>query len=161
MRQVIYSSRARGPDAAGDLADILALSKNNNPELGITGVLVVMGDVYLQFIEGPEENLEALLDFIRTDSRHTDMEILSERPAPHREFGDWAMGHHDVVPGSASDAKIQDALRAVRRGRTAAICTRLAEVVAETGRAARRRAPAPPPPGAVRPGAAGEAARSG
>lgn len=139
MRQVIYCSKAAGPDADGHLTDIIGCSKRNNPELGITGVLIVIGETYLQLLEGPEESLGVLLDFIRTDCRHTGMEVLAERPMKDREFGDWAMGYHEITPSSALDTDVLEALEAARRERSVVTCDRLMDAVSDIGRVAKRR----------------------
>jgi hypothetical protein len=148
MRQAIYCSRAL---RAGEehLADILDRSRINNPELGITGVLIVIGDTYLQLLEGPEESVGTLLEFIAEDDRHDRMEVLARRPMTAREFGDWAMAHHDVEPDSALDAQVLEAIEAARRERCAETCDRLMDLVADIGRAVKRRgrAPSEPQPG--------------
>ena len=148
MRQIIYCSKAAGSPGETHLPAILACSRNNNPELGITGVLIVIGDVYVQLLEGPKENLWALMDFIREDSRHQGMEILAERMMETREFGDWAMAHHEVALDSQNDADILAALETARREGCTGSCDRLMELVADVGRLAKRqsaaeRAPAP------------------
>ncbi len=138
MRQVIYCSRAIGPGEDAHLDDILRSSNTNNPEIGITGVLMVTQGVYLQFLEGPKESLRMLLEFIEADERHTGMEVLAERPTKHREFADWAMGYQDVCPDGALGIRIREALKDARADRCAATSDRLLEAMADIGRTAIR-----------------------
>ena len=145
MRQVIYCSHALGTGEE-HLADILERSRVNNPELGITGVLIVIGDTYLQLLEGPKESVNTLLEFIASDERHAEMEVLAGRPMTDREFGDWAMAHHDVEPDSSLDAQVLEAIEAARQERCTATCDRLMDLVVDIGRAAKRRARAPSEP---------------
>ena len=51
MRQILYTSRASEGDAGSHLPDILFCSRRNNPELGVTGILLVHGDHFLQLLE--------------------------------------------------------------------------------------------------------------
>lgn len=138
MCQVIYSSKAISGEAGGDLPDIIERSNANNPDLGITGILIVTGDTFVQLLEGPKDSVAMLLDFIRDDPRHVGMEVLLDRRMERREFGDWAMGHHEIAPGSAHDAAVAEALDAARRDRSTTAGELLMQTVADVGRAARR-----------------------
>ena len=58
ITQIIYASRPFGFDAAL-LAGILMDARRCNARDGITGALICRDDLFLQLLEGPEEEVEA------------------------------------------------------------------------------------------------------
>lgn len=76
---------------------------------GISGLLLFNGTHFLQWIEGPPEAVDELVERLRRDHRHSAFEIRDERMADERIFGGWSMqlvrvrssyllAHEDVVP---------------------------------------------------------------
>ncbi len=108
MKQTVYLSRVVPGLSDADRDAILRCSVRNNPQLGITGVLIQSDTHYLQLLEGPEAHIEALLDFIATDPRHTDMAVIGETTTAYRAFPNWAMGSVDV----GADAQVMSLARA-------------------------------------------------
>jgi hypothetical protein len=96
MKQIIYVSRPAPGAGSADEDEIIRCSVRNNPELGITGVLVIAREGYLQLLEGPSANIDALMSCIAEDTRHTGLVVLEERPLKLRAFPDWAMGRIEV-----------------------------------------------------------------
>jgi hypothetical protein len=88
--QVIYASRPAGYDEAR-LVSILDASRPRNARDDITGALICRDDLYLQLLEGPETAVDATYARIAKDQRHTDIRLLSRRPAARRLFPGWAM----------------------------------------------------------------------
>lgn len=94
LRQIIYSSRAVG---RVDADAILQASRHNNALDGVSGMLWIDGDQIVQAIEGPEQSVDAIFARIRTDPRHTEVEVLSTREINERDFGYWSMELADRV----------------------------------------------------------------
>ena len=90
--RAIYSSRPFGFDS-GILNGILVDARQANTRDGITGALVCRGDIYLQWLEGPEDKVRDALARIGRDDRHLEVTLHVAEPAPARVFGDWAMLH--------------------------------------------------------------------
>lgn len=91
LNSLIYKSRCKGL-ANWDLVEsILASSARNNPENGITGVLVVTETHFLQVLEGPFESLNATFERIARDMRHEGTQLISFTEIEERRFADWAM----------------------------------------------------------------------
>ncbi|MGY6548371.1 MAG: BLUF domain-containing protein [Roseinatronobacter sp.] len=88
----IYSSRPFGFDAAM-LNGILADARRANMRDGITGALICRADIYLQWLEGPEDKVRQALERIARDDRHLEVKVHVAEPAAERVFGDWAMLH--------------------------------------------------------------------
>ena len=68
-------------------------ARRNNERDGITGALLCRSDVYLQWLEGPEEKVRDALARIRRDDRHLEFTLHVSEPAGERVFGNWAMLH--------------------------------------------------------------------
>ena len=88
--RVIYTSRPFGYDAAV-LNGILADARRANQRDGLTGALICRADIYIQWLEGPEDLVKAAVARIRRDNRHLEMKLHVEAPAPDRLFAAWAM----------------------------------------------------------------------
>lgn len=90
--RTIYSSRPFGFDAAV-LNGILLDARRLNSRDDITGALICRADLYLQWLEGPEDKVRATLQRIAKDDRHVDVTVHVSEPAAQRLFPDWAMLH--------------------------------------------------------------------
>jgi hypothetical protein len=92
--RLMYASRAAEGANAETLATILKTSKENNPKVGVTGVLCFCANahVFLQVLEGGRNAVSALYNRIAQDSRHHDVALLSYGEIGERSFTSWAMG---------------------------------------------------------------------
>lgn len=75
------------------LNGILADARRCNARDGVTGALICRGDIYIQFLEGPEPAVRKTLARIARDDRHLEMKVHLSEPAQARLFPDWAMLH--------------------------------------------------------------------
>lgn len=92
MERIIYVSRSQTPPDSAMTADILRSSRRNNRRDGLTGLLFVGGDYFLQVIEGSPDLLDETYRRISADPRHHDLKQLSRTRIDERAFGDWDMG---------------------------------------------------------------------
>lgn len=139
LYHLIYKSQPFGYDEA-TLGAILNTARANNARDGITGTLICRDDLFLQFLEGPEDAVEAAFDRIARDDRHIEVGRLLSGPADTRRFPEWAMRHDpvrdwmwsraDVDAGALSEARPEDLLRVFDRvasdpeDATPAVCPR-------------------------------------
>lgn len=91
LHQMIYKSRSKGLVNWELVESILASSSKNNPENGITGVLMATETHFLQILEGEFENLNSTFEKIARDPRHEKIQLISFTETDKRIFGDWAM----------------------------------------------------------------------
>lgn len=90
-----YKSDAQDGVSEQTLIDILTVSRKNNTNAGITGMLLFARGKYFQVLEGEADVVHALFnDKIRKDPRHTNVELLAEKEIDEREFPTWAMGFY-------------------------------------------------------------------
>jgi hypothetical protein len=73
------------------MAAIVSSSIRWNAEVEVTGMLWANGKSFAQVIEGGSDEIGLTMDRIRTDRRHTDVEVLLDRAILSRQFGDWSM----------------------------------------------------------------------
>lgn len=93
MIRLLYISTSRiAPDRQEkQLHEILLASKRNNADLGITGILVHGGGMFLQVLEGPDNNVLRRYSKILDDPRHADSQIVLISVAQERAFPKWSM----------------------------------------------------------------------
>ena len=94
---VVYCSSATRPFRAEELGDLLEASRAHNSEHDITGMLLYRSGEFVQILEGPRSGVDALMEKIGRDPRHTDVRVLIEEPLHERRFADWTMGYQSLV----------------------------------------------------------------
>lgn len=103
--RIIYTSRPFGFDS-GTLYGILAHAQKANPRVGLTGALICREDIYMQLLEGPEEEVRKALERIKRDDRHLEVRVHVEKTVPERMFGKWAMLHDPAATWIWSRAEV-------------------------------------------------------
>jgi hypothetical protein len=97
LRRLIYRSRSRiggGPATAGaEIGRLLETSRARNDTLGVTGALIWHGTRFAQVLEGPPEAVQALIDSIRADPRHDEVETVEDAAVATRAFPGWSMAY--------------------------------------------------------------------
>ncbi len=95
--RLLYASRAVATTSAAMLDGILEQSRQNNPAQGITGLLCVSGDVFIQLLEGGRDEVCELYNAIARDDRHQQVRLLSYQEIAERNFGAWTMGQVNIA----------------------------------------------------------------
>ena len=93
IKATTYSSFSSPGLQPVELEQILGASRRNNVRDSITGVLMFNGAAFVQTVEGPPAEIDALIMRIATDPRHCQMEIRDEQMLSKRIFPDWVMGY--------------------------------------------------------------------
>ncbi len=96
MIRVVYSSVAVRPFSPEGLLQLLTHSRARNRERDLTGLLLYRNGRFLQALEGPAEQVDALIEKIWVDRRHAGLRILMREEIAEREFPDWSMGFEDL-----------------------------------------------------------------
>lgn len=108
--QLVYISTMRAPLTYPECSAILASSRSNNRVAGVTGLLVVGGNRFLQLLEGPEEAVEERFDVISRDPRHFAVVLLDKRLTDKRQCPDWAMGYQASAARGGTLREVVDSL---------------------------------------------------
>ena len=105
--RAIYSSRPFGFDES-ILYDILSEARRANLRDSVTGALICRADIYLQWLEGPEEQVRATIERIRRDDRHLEMKVHVLTSVCERIFGEWSMLHDPATTWTWSQQEVAD-----------------------------------------------------
>lgn len=95
--RLLYASRAVATTSAAELDGILEQSRKNNAAQGITGLLCVSGDLFMQLLEGGRDEVCELYNAITRDDRHRHVRLLSYEEITERNFGAWTMGQVNIA----------------------------------------------------------------
>lgn len=118
LYQLVYCSRATPVVDDDAVHRIIRSARRRNPEQGITGLLVFGSGIFFQWLEGPRDNVTALMARLQADPRHVDIVTLdTTEEVRERLFPDWDM---ELVSGSHIRDVLQDALDNARDPASAA-----------------------------------------
>jgi hypothetical protein len=94
--RLLYVSRAADTLTPAMIDAIIAQSRKNNPEAGITGLLCHSGNVFMQVLEGGRAAVNATFTRIVRDTRHSDVQLLLYEEIAERRFAGWTMGRANL-----------------------------------------------------------------
>jgi hypothetical protein len=72
---------------------LVAWSRGDNAEAGITGALLFDGAHFVQVVEGSDASTDQLLLTLRMDPRHDGLVVAKHGPLAERRFSGWALGY--------------------------------------------------------------------
>lgn len=94
--RLLYVSRSNAGMPSAMIDEIVAQSRQNNPDAGITGLLCHAGNVFMQVLEGSRPAVNATYARILRDERHRDVELLVYEEIGERRFAGWVMGRANL-----------------------------------------------------------------
>lgn len=97
LKNTLYVSSAIRRFSRDELHGHLQKFRANNIKNGITGILIYQEGTFLQFIEGPGEQVDKLIKKISNDQDHKDIITLRAQEADKRLFPDWSMGFREMT----------------------------------------------------------------
>lgn len=86
--------------------DILAVARERNAAVDVTGALLFTEGRFVQVLEGERDKVHEVFGRIAADTRHTEVEILSAQYSDRRRFKEWSMAF--VGDDEALQAKFAD-----------------------------------------------------
>lgn len=113
LRCLAYVSTCSKALEQSDLLTLRNAAAKRNEEYGVTGLLVLDDDHFMQYLEGPAAHLELIYWIIRHDKMHYGLVDLFRRPLGKRALQRWSLAFdagprdrwaagHGVVPGIAA-----------------------------------------------------------
>ncbi|MCA0452485.1 MAG: BLUF domain-containing protein [Chloroflexi bacterium] len=93
---LVYVSFATQPLDDNQLKEILAVARENNQKLGITGMLLYRDGFFIQALEGEDTVVNELFDKIAQDPRHKAVLKVYSNAIQQRSFTSWAMGFNKL-----------------------------------------------------------------
>ncbi len=117
--QLLYASGAVGDLKDSELAEILRVSRSNNSQLGVTGVLLHANGTFIQVLEGDAAVVRTLAGRISRDPRHRNYMVLLEKESDSRAFAEWSMGFKKLDTTHEAGSAIFETTRAALESRIA------------------------------------------
>jgi hypothetical protein len=93
LDSLVYVSSAVKLLTPEEIEHLLTRARERNLEYDITGILLYIGGNFMQYIEGPSDNLEVIFKIIREDKQHSGIILVTRETIKEREFGDWSMAY--------------------------------------------------------------------
>jgi Sensors of blue-light using FAD len=97
LYEAIYVSTIAPELAIRSVADIAGKARIANQIKGITGLLIFDGMRYCQQLEGSQKQVLSLMEKIRHDPRHINVEILHHGELADRRFKSFSLGYTTVA----------------------------------------------------------------
>ncbi|MCW2276107.1 blue light sensor protein [Rhodoblastus acidophilus] len=92
----LYASRPSASCDTRALDSILHQARKNNPALGLTGLLCVSNNLFVQVLEGGRDEVCEIYNAIVRDERHEQVRLLIYEEISERQFGNWTMGQINI-----------------------------------------------------------------
>ena len=129
LYNIVYCSTATAGVDSAAVDDIIAYARRHNPVHGITGLLVFGSGVFVQWLEGPRDNVRHLFASLHKDPRHQSIVLLNEtEEIRERLFPTWDM---ELVEAADIRDVLEDALESADdTGNAEALRRMLAELYA-------------------------------
>ncbi|MGE0496865.1 MAG: BLUF domain-containing protein [Ramlibacter sp.] len=90
---VLYTSTLSAAAGISAVPAILAVARARNQRDGVTGVLVFDGQNFCQYIEGERASVQACMERILRDTRHSDIRLSHDAEAEQRRFKRFRAGY--------------------------------------------------------------------
>lgn len=91
MHELTYTSLAKKNIGLKDLNDILDEANEFNKAHSITGCLVYHNGLFVQTLHGEKKVIFNLLKSIKSDNRHSNLNLVWEGPSEKEVFQGWHM----------------------------------------------------------------------
>ena len=96
LYEVLYVSTLAPEQPLSVVAEIAGRARQVNGELDITGLLIFDGQRFCQQLEGPKKVVLKLIERIRNDPRHVNVEVLHHGPLAGRRFQSFSLAFSTV-----------------------------------------------------------------
>lgn len=124
LYEVLYVSCLAPGQPLSVVAGIASAARAANRSMDITGLLVFDGQRFCQHLEGPRTGLLKLIERIRSDERHTEVEVLHHGRITARHYQNFSLAFSTLedpealarlhkLDGTAALAAFADVRRAI------------------------------------------------
>lgn len=93
LTRITYCSELVDTIGSEELNDILTVSRRNNENTAVTGVLLFNSNFFLQCLEGSRAAVNNIYCRICCDKRHHNLQMLTYGEVSRRLFGNWRMAY--------------------------------------------------------------------
>lgn len=104
LYEILYVSNLAPATPVTAISDIMTRARRFNQANNLTGLLVFDGARFAHLLEGAMDKVFDLVERIRADARHVNMEVLHYAPLDERRFVRFGMGYVPAEQEEALDA---------------------------------------------------------
>jgi hypothetical protein len=91
LHSILYISSAVNPPSYDQIIHLLTRARERNAAKDITGILLLVDSNFMQYIEGPEQNLKEVFEIIKKDPMHKGIIEIVNEPIQSRIYFGWNM----------------------------------------------------------------------
>ncbi len=102
MLQIVYRSTLTPQCTRDDVQRIRQKSEQNNPRLGLTGLLLIYGRNVVSLVEGEDVIVLDMLERVASDKRHRDLTVMREAAVQGPRFTSWTFSWMEDYPPSCA-----------------------------------------------------------
>ena len=96
LYEVLYVSTLAPDQPLQVVAEIVAHARPANASMDITGLLIFDGQRFCQQLEGPQKAVLKLMERIRDDTRHVNVEVVHHGLLEARRFREFSLAFSTV-----------------------------------------------------------------
>lgn len=96
LYEVLYVSTLAPDQPLSVVAEIAGRARTANARMDVTGLLIFDGQRFCQQLEGPHRHVLKLIEHIRNDPRHIQVEVLHHGPLADRRFQQFSLAFSTV-----------------------------------------------------------------
>ena len=86
-----FDYRQQYQELADSIEQIRTESTQRNMSQGIGGVLYYYKGSFFQYLEGPRQNIDRLVNTIEVDPRHRGFKLMYDQPITEQRAPDWGL----------------------------------------------------------------------
>lgn len=101
LYEVLYVSILAPDQPPSVVAEIAGRARVVNAQLDVTGLLIFDGQRFCQQLEGPQKAVLKLIERIRNDPRHVQVEVLHHGPLVARRFQKFSLAFSTLEDADA------------------------------------------------------------
>lgn len=134
LKEILYVSQSMIPRGSADsvLTEIVGAALIKNRALGISGSLIFSGHRFAQCLQGEAKAVDALMETIAADSRHTHVSIVVDRAIDRRSYSGWGLNY--AGPSLYVDRHLKAVVQSAGGARDERAIQRLSELMLELAR---------------------------
>ena len=96
LHYVSYMSNQANVLSEADIDELLFQVREKNKRLAITGLLLLIQGKFIQYIEGPKNEIDNVYKKIKNDPRHNSLLLLDKGSLEERQFTNWSMAYQKI-----------------------------------------------------------------
>lgn len=104
MKTILYLSKPTIHFSDTDLEDLLVHARDSNQKRNVSGMLLYVNGLFVQVLEGDDDDVDGLYNKICKDSRHNKIAKIYDNQIEEKLFDVWSMAFNKSSVEELSEA---------------------------------------------------------